>query len=68
MKNEMASLNIEPLYNVAYRFEFNPLERLWGLYKQVYRAHLLDRMLECPGKKDTPLKDSLLLGALRQFA
>ena len=37
MKTEMADLNIEPLYGVPYRFEFNPLERLWGLYKQVFR-------------------------------
>ena len=37
MKTEMANLNIEPLYGVPYRFEFNPLERLWGLYKQVFR-------------------------------
>ena len=37
MKGEMAKLNIEPVYSVAYRFEFNPLERLWGQYKQVFR-------------------------------
>ena len=61
MKAEMAKLNIEPVYNVCYRFEWNPLERLWGLYKQAYRYHLLDRMLEGPGYKDTPLKDCLLL-------
>ena len=23
-------LNIEPIFNVAYRFEFNPVERLWS--------------------------------------
>ena len=37
MKAEMEKLNIEPVYNVCYRFEFNPLERLWGQYKQVFR-------------------------------
>ena len=29
-KQEMEALNIEPVINVAYRFEYNPLERLWG--------------------------------------
>ena len=26
----MKKLNIEPIYNVAYRFQFNPCERLFG--------------------------------------
>ena len=26
----MKKLNIEPIYNVSYRFEFNPIERSWA--------------------------------------
>ena len=35
------------------------MERLWGQWKQNYRALLLDMMLKGPGAKDTPLKDAL---------
>ena len=41
----MEELNIKPIFNVAYRFEFNAIERLWSLYKKNYRAILLDKML-----------------------
>ena len=58
-KQEMEALNIEPVINVAYRFEYNPLERLWGQLKQQYRKVLLQKMLEGPGPKDTPLLDAL---------
>ena len=30
VRKHMEKLNIEPVLNVAYRFEFNPIERLWG--------------------------------------
>ena len=30
VREHMKKLNIEPVYNVAYRFEFNPIERLWA--------------------------------------
>jgi hypothetical protein len=59
VKAEMKELNIEPIYNVAYRFQYNPMERLWRQWKQNYRAVLLDKMLKGPGTKDTPLKDAL---------
>ena len=26
----MKKLNIVPIYNVSYRFEFNPIERAWA--------------------------------------
>jgi len=29
----MTELNIEPVYNVSYRYEFNSIERLWAMYK-----------------------------------
>ena len=29
----MKELNIEPVYNVSYRYEFNSIERLWAMYK-----------------------------------
>jgi hypothetical protein len=32
-KEQMEKLNIVPIFNVAYRFEYNPVERLWGQYK-----------------------------------
>ena len=30
VRKHMKELNIEPVFNVAYRFEFNPCERLWS--------------------------------------
>lgn len=45
VKAEMTRLNIEPIMNVGYRFQYNPCERLWGQYKHHYRALLLDKML-----------------------
>ena len=29
VRKHSEKLNIEPIWNVAYRFEFNPVERLW---------------------------------------
>ena len=59
IKPEMKKLNIIPVFNVAYRFEFNAIERLWGLYKRNFRAILLDKMLKDPGPNDEPLKQTL---------
>ena len=55
----MKELNIEPIFNVAYRFEFNPCERLFSQYKNHFRKVLLRKMLETPDYKSTPLKDAL---------
>jgi transposase len=44
----MKKLNIEPVFNVAYRFEFNPIERLWAQYKSHFRKVLLRKMLDFP--------------------
>jgi transposase len=52
----MKKLNIEPVFNVAYRFEFNPIERLFAMYKQHFRKVLLRKMLDYPEAKATPLK------------
>ena len=30
VKNKMKELNIEPIINVGYRFEYNPCERYWS--------------------------------------
>ena len=59
VKKHMKKLNIEPVYNVGYRYDFNPCERLWAMYKQHYRKVLLQKMLADPHPKDTPLKDAL---------
>ena len=37
VKEEMRKLNIEPVLNVAYRFEYNPCERMWSKFKHNYR-------------------------------
>ena len=44
----MKKLNIEPVYNVAYRFEFNPCERNFAMIKNHYRKVLLQMMLDFP--------------------
>ena len=55
----MKELNIEPVFNVAYRFEFNPIERLFAFYKGYFRKVLLQKMLDYPEAKSTPLKEAL---------
>ena len=55
----MKNLNIEPVFNVAYRFEFNAIERLFALYKNHFRKVLLQKMLDYPEAKSTPLKEAL---------
>ena len=59
VKDRMKELNIEPVQNVGYRFEYNPCERLWSQYKHHYRRVLLEKMLAGAGVKENPLKDSL---------
>ena len=59
VKKRMKELNIEPVFNVGYRFEYNPCERLFGQLKLHYRRVLLEKMLEGAHPKSTPLKDSL---------
>ena len=56
---KMRELNIVPIKNVAYRFEFNPCERLFAQWKRYYRLILLDKMLKGPMPKDTPMKDAM---------
>ena len=55
----MKKLNIQPVFNVSYRFEFNPIERAWAQIKNHYRKVLLQKMLQFPEAKSTPLKDAL---------
>jgi hypothetical protein len=55
----MKELNIEPIFNVAYSFQYNAMERYNGQIKMHFRAVLLDKMLQGPGVKGTPLKDAL---------
>ena len=59
VREDMKKLNIEPIMNVAYSFQYNPCERLWGQLKQNFRALLLEKLLNGPGAKDNPLKDAL---------
>jgi transposase len=59
VRKHMKELNIEPIFNVSYQFQYNPIERLWGQYKQYFRKVLLDKMLANPDQKANPLKDSV---------
>ena len=55
--DEMEKLNIVPVWNVPYRFEFNAaVERYWAQVKQQFRKILLQRMLEHTSSMDTPLR------------
>ena len=56
---KMEELNIVPIKNVAYRFEFNPCERLFAQWKSKYRLVLLDKMLKDPAPKDEPMKKAM---------
>ena len=55
----MKRLNIEPVFNVAYKFMWNPCERLWSQYKHHYRRVLLEKMLAGAGVRTNPLKEAL---------
>ena len=41
----MKENELECIFNVAYRFQYNPCERMWSLIKHNYRQLLLDLML-----------------------
>ena len=58
---EFERLDIVPVWNVPYRFEFNAgIERYWAQLKAAFRPLLLKKMLlDKPRRKDTPLKDAL---------
>ena len=45
VKTKLKEANIEIVFNVSYKFEFNPIEKLWREYKVLYRKLLLDKML-----------------------
>ena len=55
-------LDIVPVWNVPYRFEFNAgIERWWGQLKAAFRPLLLKKMLaELPRRKETVLKDAVM--------
>ena len=56
----MKELNIEPVWNVPYRFEFNAAcERYWAQLKQSWRPLLLSKMLEEHSNKDMLLAETV---------
>ena len=59
---EFEKLDIVPVWNVPYRFEFNAgIERWWAVLKVRFRPLLLKKMLvDLPRRGATPLKDALL--------
>ena len=57
---EMARLNIEPVWNVAYKYEFNEAcEKYWAQLKSSWRPLLLKRMLEEHSNKDMLLVETV---------
>lgn len=52
-------LNIVPVFNVGYKYVYNPVERYWSLVKQYYRKVLLEKMLKCPTAKEFPMRDAM---------
>ena len=60
VKELWAELNIEPVWNVAYHFEYNAaVERYWAQLKAAFRPLLLSKMLKFPRPKDMPLRDAV---------
>ena len=59
VRKHMFSLNIQPIYNVAYKFEYMPNERLHSQLKSYFRKSLLRKMLDGADSKASPLKDAL---------
>ena len=56
----MDTLNIEPVWNVPYRYEFNEAcEKYWAQLKQKWRPLLLKRMLEPHSNKDMLLAETV---------
>ena len=61
VSNIWDELNIEPVWNVPYRFEFNDAcEKYWAMLKTTFRPLLLEKMLKPHNHKSTPLKDAVL--------
>ena len=52
VRAHMKRRNIEPVFNVFYKFQYNSCERLWSQYKQHYRKVLLRKMLDDPGARE----------------
>ena len=68
LKEEWEPLNIEPVWNVAYKYQYNEaIEKYWGQLKAYFRPLLLQKMLAFPAprSKDTPLKDALIETIIR---
>ena len=55
----MSKLNIQPIRNVSYRFEFNPVERVYAQLKNHFRNVLLTKMLDYPEANSNPLNAAL---------
>ena len=56
----MERLNIEVVWNVAYKYEFNEAcEKYWAQLKQSWRPLLLKRMLEEHSNKDMLLAETV---------
>jgi hypothetical protein len=61
VKPKWEELNIVPVWNVPYRYQFNEAcEKYWAQLKRKFRELLLMKMLKEPKKKDTPLRDAVL--------
>ena len=59
-KPHFERLNIEPVWNVAYKFQYNSaIEMYWAQLKSAFRPILLNKMLKVPRAKDTPLRDAV---------
>ena len=57
---EMERLNIEPVWNVPYKYQFNEAcEKYWAQLKQSWRPLLLKRMLEEHSNKDMLLAETV---------
>lgn len=59
LRAKYVELNIIPVFNVAYKFVNNPVERYWSVVKTHFRAILLQKMLACPAYKEFPMKEAL---------
>ena len=56
----MNELGIVPVWNVAYRFQYNEaVEKYWALLKGRFRPLLLKKMLTTPRNRATPLADAV---------
>ena len=54
-------LNIEPVWNVPYRPQYNDAcEKYWAHLKSHFRPLLLKKMIDVPGRREQPMKQALL--------